>query len=200
MICDALPGARTLSFAEPLKTILKDLFDWSDEHVSGALKEVGDPRYKRPPEPFHAESSATLLTPRFAMQTLRTNWGRHCYDRIWIDYALRQANKMLLHGSIKGGMSAVAADTVVITDCRFVNEAQAIYDAGGHLWRITRPHAGAAGGISGHASETEMDSPEMAELCNTYIPNDGDLTALWARVHTGLVSSGFTGPGWSMGD
>jgi hypothetical protein len=194
MICTALPGARTLSFAEPLKTILKDLFDWTDEHVSGSLKEVGDPRYPRPPAPFHAETSATLLTPRYAMQTLGTEWGRRCYDRIWIDYALRRAAEMLRRGAMVtrrlGLLSDQAATCVVITDVRFVNEAQAIYDAGGCLWRITRPNDGAAGGIANHASETEMDSPGMAELCNTYLANDGDLILLRSRVRAALAGSG----------
>ena len=74
------------------------------------------------------------------------------------------------------------APLVVITDCRFINEAEAIRAAGGVVWRIVRPGAGAQGGISGHASEAEMVSPEFLAQIDATLQNDSTLDALRGAV------------------
>ena len=43
---------------------------------------------------------------------------------------------------------------IVIDDCRFLNEAKAVSEAGGQIVRIVRPGFGEG---DGHLSETEMD-------------------------------------------
>ena len=35
--------------------------------------------------------------PRFALQTLGTEWGR-CYENTWVDYGIRMAQKILAEG------------------------------------------------------------------------------------------------------
>ena len=64
----------------------------------------------------------------------------------------------------------------VITDVRFPDEAQAIKDWGGVLWRVDRP--GLVGG-DGHASETAMDDYRGWD---EVIVNDGTIAELRAKV------------------
>jgi hypothetical protein len=67
-------------------------------------------------------------SPRQMLQTLGTEWGRETVNpQIWIRIAIERAVPHLAVGR-----------SVVITDVRFDNEAQAIIDAGGEVWRVTR--------------------------------------------------------------
>lgn len=82
---------------------------------------------------------------RRLLQRLGTEAGRNTlWDSIWIDAALT-------------GFPEDAR--LVVTDCRFPNEAEAIKDRGGVLWRITRKDVGPAVGADGkiHPSETSLD-------------------------------------------
>lgn len=128
------------------------------------------------PNPLEDE----CLTPRHALQTLGTDWGRACYDRIWIDYALRRA----------AIFRELNLTLVVITDVRFVNEARAIREKGGHVWHVSRPDGGLSGEAAGHASEAECDSEEMLALATWRIDNDGSLGALDYKVELGLAWMG----------
>lgn len=77
---------------------------------------------------------------RRLLQRLGTEAGRQTlWDSIWVDAALT-------------GHPDDAR--LVITDCRFPNEAQAIKDRGGNIWRIKRTGVGPA---NSHASETSLD-------------------------------------------
>jgi hypothetical protein len=82
---------------------------------------------------------------RRLLQRLGTEAGRQTlWDSIWIDAAL--AN--------------VPDDAkVVVTDCRFPNEAQAIKDRGGKVVRINRKDVGPTLSADGtaHPSETSLD-------------------------------------------
>ena len=83
---------------------------------------------------------------RRLLQRMGTEAGRQTmWDSIWIDTALKPYE----------GSSA----KVVVTDCRFPNEAMAITKRGGNVWRINR--AGVAPAVSPdgsiHPSETSLD-------------------------------------------
>lgn len=67
-------------------------------------------------------------------------------------------------------------DLLVVTDVRFDNEAQAIKECGGEMWRVDRWGAGAA--ASGHASEGGI----AEELIDRVIDNNGSMLDL--RHHT----------------
>ena len=228
MIQELVPGTRTLAFAEPMKRFLKEIFDWDERHVSGALKEVGDPRYIKDAAGLHTGTCCAtrmkekpesdwsdcpglpapiFLTPRYAMQRLGTEFGRTCYPNVWVEYAMRQAQRMFadrfdpvaaddnayglvcrnctlmkhMHGA-DGKCHRDVPPLVVITDCRVVNEAEAIRDAGGVVWKIDRPGAGATGGIAKHASEMEMDSEEFFSFVTARVQNDKGLPELRAHV------------------
>ena len=229
MICDAVPGARTIAFADPIKAALKEFFDWTDEHVSGALKEVGDPRYPTGSVVWkHIERSHTgamlhsghdaetgnavipqgtsadaacgecgvlpepvFLTPRRAMQLLGTEFGRTAYPRVWIDHALRRAQRLFGEGDsvqlskVLGQPGRYFIDPVplvAITDCRFINEAEAIQAAGGLVWKVTGRGGGLEQATAAHASETEMDSSEFMRKVDLTIHNNGTLDELRALV------------------
>jgi hypothetical protein len=131
----------------------------------------------------HARTNAAMfLTPRYALQQLGTEYGRNCYDNVWVDHAMRTAKKLMTGAYIYhqrlglqevdvitpalrrkfelGFGKVMAAGGVVIPDVRFKNEADAIHKAGGKVWCVIRPGAGLDGDAGKHASETEQDGIE----------------------------------------
>jgi hypothetical protein len=134
---------RRQRFAGPLKDMLI-AFGLTREQVDGDQKEV----------------PCELLcghTPRDAMRWLGTEYGRAMIgEDVWVRAAMRRVERDLL-----GGFA------VVIDDCRFDNEAEAIRELGGIVVALTRD------GISysaEHASETGI-SPHLV----TYgVPNNTD--------------------------
>ncbi len=127
---DTKYGYRKFKFADPLKNMLRAL-GLTHAELEGPLKEL--------------PCAALLgLTPRHAMQTLGTEWGRQLINQeIWTYTLQRQVNKHL-------GLSKDNA--AVISDLRFVNEARAVRGMGGEVWFIDRPGHEAGG----HASEQEQ--------------------------------------------
>lgn len=108
------------------------------------------------------------LSPRVALQTLGTDWGRACYEDVWVDYVMRVC-RFLQSGRcgysrakgvfdisdlVDAGLVVPKTD-VVISDVRFRNEVDAI-KAGGCVFRIVRPSADGVVGLEGHASEEEQ--------------------------------------------
>lgn len=143
-------GWGRAKFAAPLKNMLRCLLLGQglttrevERMIEGDLKEV-------PSDLLCGRS------PRQAMQTLGTEWGRTCIgDTLWIDAALR-------------GFSG----PTVFDDCRFQNEADAIRARGGVVMRIYRPGVGP---VNGHISEAQV-------IPDWTIENVGDLDFLRARV------------------
>lgn len=179
-----LVRGRSIALADPLKRFCKEVFAFSNEQLWGLSekREVPDKRYIRTFEetPIFADvvensppRPSTFLTPRYALQTLGTDWGRACYQDVWIDLGLRTAMGIIGNGTA----------TVVITDVRFVNEARKIQEAGGVVWQIVRSGVtGASGGIVGHASEVEQDSVRISQYVSYTIDNNSDLDALRERL------------------
>lgn len=82
---------------------------------------------------------------RRLLQRLGTEAGRQTlWDSIWIDAAFANMDDDA---------------KVVVTDARFPNEAEAVRERGGSLWRVNRVGVGPAMGKDGHihASETSLD-------------------------------------------
>jgi hypothetical protein len=154
-------GWPVVRFADPLKEFCAMVFGWSDVQLNGpsALREQPDPAWKRP--------DGTCLSPREALQKLGTEWGRACHPDVWARTGIRRAQAMGGH-----------IDPVLITDCRFINEARAVRAAGGEVWLITRPGTGG----SSHASEREVQSLEFRMLANVTIENVGTKAELRAMV------------------
>ena len=129
-------GFERRKFARPLKDMLRALLraqgedeDVIEEMIEGCLK--GSP-----------SELLNGATPRHAMQTLGTDWGRALIcENLWSDAALRN-------------MGAY----VVFDDVRFENEAAGIRDVGGIIVRIHRPGVGP---VNDHVSE-ELVVPDYA--------------------------------------
>lgn len=72
-------------------------------------------------------------------------------------------------------------DKVVITDVRFLNEAEAIKNLGGEIWRVERPGVGP---VNDHISETELMSIEIDHV----ITNVGTFEELELLVNQKMSS------------
>lgn len=131
-------GFTRIRFAGPLKDMMRAL-GLTEAEIEGDRKEI-------PCELLGGKS------PRYAMQTIGTEWGR---DMIASDLWIRAFNAALT--KVPEGMP------VVVDDCRFPNEADAIVAAGGVLVRVVRPGAGA--GAAGHSSEGQQ-LPSVGEIQN----------------------------------
>lgn len=115
---------------------------------------------------------ATKKTPevRLLLQRLGTEVGREILGQnVWVQ-------------AVFSAMNLSDEHRYVITDVRFTNEALAIQEQGGKLWRIDRPSTGPATAPDGsvHRSETELDDWKF----DVRITNDGSLTDLKGRVRT----------------
>jgi hypothetical protein len=131
-------GFERVRFAGPLKAMMAAL-GLTPAEIDGDRKEL-------PCDLLRGK------TPRHAMQTIGTEWGRKLIgDDLWIR-AWRAAVDRLPAGT-----------PVVVDDCRFPNEAEAIKAAGGIIVRIERPGAGTA---SVHESE-QYALPAVRTVHNT---------------------------------
>jgi hypothetical protein len=165
--------ACKIALADPMKRFCAVLFDFSYEQLWGesASRNVPDDRWDG-------------LTPRRALQTLGTEWGRGCHPDVWIRAALRMASAVLDAGAEysrgRGVREAGRPTTwrrVVIPDVRFRNELDAIRAAGGEVWRIIRPGAGLTGAAAAHLSENEL-TDDMPATYDMKIVNAGTLEDL----------------------
>jgi hypothetical protein len=95
------------------------------------------------------------------------------HDEIWIRIAMEQASQQITVG--RG---------VVITDVRFDNEAKAIIDAGGEVWRVTRPGWRClAEEAAAHQSEAGVSDHLIARI----IDNSGSLDDLRAELSAATI-------------
>lgn len=144
-----------MSFALPLKTVSKLIYDLSDEQINGNLKEKIDLRYG--------------VTPRYILQVLGTDACRKMiYDNTWIDYWIREYAK-----------NFDPTEVTIVTDVRFKNEMQAIKEKGGVVWKLMRDGGpGATGGVTNHASEVEQNSIPDSEFDALILARSGDVVGL----------------------
>jgi hypothetical protein len=183
-----------LAFADLMKRFCKEVFDFSDEQLWGpsANRNAPDPRYPR--KVYGSDEVHEYLTPRYALQTLGTEWGRDCYPNVWVDYALRKAKELDgaegVHYDAKLGIFRCARpriEGVAISDVRFWNELESIKKAGGKVIRVKRSGAGLGGANGLHPSEVEQAS--IADACfDAVIQNDGSLADLHDKVGEVLTS------------
>jgi hypothetical protein len=126
---------RVLSFAEPLKRIVQQIYGFSDAQLFGPSRLRNEPDKRFPRE------DGTFLCPREALERFGTEAGRKCYGGTWLDLAMRQAAD-----------AEANCEPWVFTDCRFKNEMDACCFRGGKLVRLVR-----TGQIPcDHASEQEQ--------------------------------------------
>ncbi len=130
------------------------------------------------------------LSPRVALQTLGTSWGRSLRATMWNENTIADA-KTLLGGGYSytrtGGLAADEKsfyDYVITTDGRFKNEILNVRYLGGLALKIDRFAAGAEGpGIAGHQSERELDGIP-AHFFSHVLQNDSSIENLFSKVAT----------------
>lgn len=119
-------GWKRVKFASPLKDMCRAM-GMTDDMIEGHLKET----------PIDWLGGKT---PRYVMQTIGTDWGRKMVSEgLWVDLATRDIRTALSAGH-----------NVIVDDCRFQNEADAIRALGGAVVALV-----GRGGIAGsHESES----------------------------------------------
>jgi hypothetical protein len=149
---------RRLRFGGPIKDMIRTLLIKSGvdslrvtEMLEGKLKEV-------------ACDELAGKTPRFAMQTLGTEWGREYLSlNFWVDITMHAA-KEYLEVNIP----------VIIDDVRFPEEVSAIKEEGGVIVRVMRDHDLIPG--AGHKSEGQILE------YNSVILNHGSMVELEEQI------------------
>jgi hypothetical protein len=148
-------GFEVLRFADPLKAMLRAFYkvhgletEAIDAKIEGALKEL----------------PCALLrgkTPREAMQTLGTEWGRGCVaGDVWVQSLIARY---------------CALDSkVVVPDVRYQNEVDAIHAAGGIVIKVEANARVPANEFSTHSSETTVGTL----TADFIVTNDGSLSVL----------------------
>lgn len=143
--------ART-AFAQPIKDALCILF----QSFGLTRAHFEDPQLKE------ADLPGMCRSPRYLMQTLGTEWGRHLVgEDLWIAHLERRTK---YYGS-----------RIVVTDVRYEDEAQWIRAQGGRVWHITRRDIAA---VRAHSSEEglRIDGQDLV------IDNNSTLEELEAAV------------------
>ena len=126
-----------LSYADSLKDICSSLFGWKRELIEGTTNESREFRETIDTDldqlftQFHISDDIPMLqqvTPRKILQFLGTDlFRKHMHENIWICLTVRNIQSLLSQGK-----------HVVVTDCRFQNEIDAIKQLGGTTIKIIR--------------------------------------------------------------
>jgi len=180
-----------IAFADAMKRFLREVLDFSEGQLWGPSEQrnAPDTRYPvgTPPENPREElmkvcdqevlgellGVRNFLTPRHALQTLGTQWGRSCYSDIWVAHAMRIARRVeeghavydrqlgcRYHAEVEGVMET--HKHVVFSDMRFRNEFEYVKARGGKVIRVVRPVAELTIG-GAHQSENDLnDVPDGA--------------------------------------
>jgi hypothetical protein len=134
-------GFFRCSFAAPIKTILGDLL-----YRQGVSRTKIERMLYGDKKETHSEFLSGR-TPRYALQTLGTEWGRNLMgEDFWTEIWLNNIKKYSQERNI------------VADDLRFPSEAKTIRKLGGKLGRILRWEAPL---IDSHPSETEFQKIEF---------------------------------------
>ncbi|MFZ9621815.1 MAG: hypothetical protein ACO289_11490 [Prochlorococcaceae cyanobacterium] len=135
----AAHGFVVLPFAGTIKRMLRLCL----EDLGLSLGEIEEAMGPGKNEPLAALGGRT---PRYAMQTLGTEWGRGLDPMLWTRAWRQQATAALKVG--RG---------VVVDDMRFLSEAQMVRLLGGATVRVHRPEHAVDEVITAHASEGGLD-------------------------------------------
>lgn len=121
------------------------------------------------------------LSPRYALQTLGTEWGRGQDPKIWLLYADRDAEARGIEGYC------------LIPDCRFLNEGEFLYEKKAPLIELVRPgfegEDAMAAGVAAHQSEMERVRLKAAfrKYITHTIINDDTLEVFYDRLREAIT-------------
>ena len=173
---------RRESFAGTLKDAVSAVFGWDRVMLEGRTR--ASRAWREEPDAWWSERLGREITPRWVLQYWGTEVCRHGFhDDIWI---------ASLENKLRN-----SADNVVISDCRFPNEIDAIRRAGGTVIRVVRgpepewytiaERAGqgvewaaqALLAVGVHASETAWIGTEF----DAVLDNNGSMDQLYQQVN-----------------
>lgn len=148
-------GFKPVRFAGAMKEMLRAYLLYTGESeitvgemIEGELKEVPTPRLGG-------------KSPRLAMQTLGTQWGRQLISaELWVNACLDRYAQV---------------DKIVVTDVRVKEEVEALMKIGGKIIRIKRPRT-----ATDDAHDTERDVDTLP--ADFEVINDGTIDDLHAKV------------------
>jgi hypothetical protein len=151
-------GFSTYAFASPIKAALCAMFGWDPALMDNRVwKETTIPDIGK--------------SPREMMQTLGTEWGRELVNqRLWLLLARRNIE----------AAKAAGLPGLVLTDCRFKNEAEFVHEHGGKVIELRRRRLDA---VAAHVSERPLD-PHLVDL---RINNDGSIADLGEHMAIALA-------------
>lgn len=117
-------GFKRMSFASALKDAVAIIFNWDRELLEGSTKASRE--WREEVDTWWAERlGIPNLTPRWVLQQWGTDVARkNFHNDIWV-------------ASVENRLQNIK-DDIVITDCRFANEVNAIKGAGGITLRTHR--------------------------------------------------------------
>lgn len=144
------------AFAAPLKSMIAMLLDFF------GLGSVMQPETLYPyidGDQKEEVIEAIGASPRGMLQTLGTNWGRQMVNgNIWLN-CMRTRLEAYPAVVDMGYGGAV----IVVTDCRFDNEAELIHELGGKVVRIQRDNVPEQVGEADHPSENGV-APHLIDI------------------------------------
>lgn len=109
------------------------------------------------------QAKLTVSEIRRLLQAMGTEAGRKILgENIWVEIVFRQIQEQ-------------GVENVVITDCRFPNEAKAVKEHGGFVVRVTRPGVQP---VNAHPSEVSLDDWGF----DYAVHNDGTLDELQLKA------------------
>lgn len=149
-------GFQRMAFAAGLKEMLASV--GMPEPADRALKEERIPGFD--------------FSWRQAAQALGTEWGRALDPNIWVKITRAKIERAR-------DIRAPGACRIILTDCRFENEAVMIRELGGEIWHLhgRRAELGAA---AAHSSESGVQFCD----CDRNIPNNNSVEALHRLIDT----------------
>lgn len=136
-----------INFADPLRQVCKIVFGLTDAEMSDrVLKETTLDRYPH-------------LTPRKIMQLVGTEAFRKNFEGVWVDAFLRAARRH---------------PRVVVADCRFPDEGDAVHAQGGTIIRVLAIGSPFETPETGHASEAAVNEVRIDhEVTNDFTIDSG---------------------------
>lgn len=168
ILCDT-QEFRRISLADPIRQGIFTMLGIPEEHLTDReLKEL-------------PMAELCGKSPRQAMQTLGTEWGRNLIDQhIWLKVAERKME--YISRLAETGNAYISG--IVISDIRFPGEAKWLREQGGSIWHIRRPNNPNA---TKAAHESEI--PLIPEEGDSFIINDGDMDSLFHEVLSILTNT-----------
>lgn len=175
---------KIVAFADVMKQMLADLLNvpidkFNDRYfkentrinletlecvtsTSKITKLLSDARFNKLAKELNPDIKYYHLTVRQLMQFFATNVMRTFFgENIWVTSTLRNAS-----------------DKTIISDCRFINEANAIKTKGGKIIYIGTPNTK----FGQHQSEKEMEQMLNDNIYDVVIDNSGSLKDLFNKI------------------